>query len=378
MVDLQSISIDNIAQLKKLVDDIADADTSVITQDIISDLIEAKQSEVYILPVAHHSVASAIKTQQILEKRKPSVIFVEMASDLQDLIQDIKECEPPVAFNAINYGIASLDPQKVSSFKAPLTDFSGEYQAILYGIKHKIPVIFVDLSCEARIVKMVELLDAKQKEFIVETGDIKPSRNEFVSTLVQNTSTNNFSEFWLNVMESSLLAANFGQYRLQMFFIGSLFRRLGHDHRESQLLDFRDQAMWKNISIYVNDHGINPNDTIFICGASHAVPVVKEFGRISNSTKQRVKTSKWHYGILNSSYAEIDQQFNEYPGTTAEKEKLWGTYKSVKPGSKITINNFSYDKLLPWAVDITKLARKHGYITSTADAIAIVDIYYKL
>ena len=370
--------MNNLAKLKELVVDIANENSSSLLQDIVQDLTEAKGSDIYILPVAHHSVASAIKTQQILEKRKPKVIFLELPTDYQELIKDLKHCNMPVALNAINYGIPLIAPNQINSFKAPITEFSAEFQAIKYGQTHNIPVVLVDLTCEERLRKTAELHQTEGGLFTLEMGDIKPSKERFVTKLVENTSTSNFSEFWSNIMEASLLAASFGQYRLQMFFIGSLFRRMGHEFPRNKILDVRDKTMWTNMANYLQDNTLNPDDAIFICGASHAVPVVKEFGKISHTGSIPAIINKWHYGILVSSYADIDEQFYEFPGTTFEKDRLWKTYKSIKPGGNISIKSFSHEKLMKWAVDITKLARNHGYTTSTADSIAIIEIYYQL
>lgn len=155
---------------------------------------------------------------------------------------------------------------------------------------------------------------------------------------------------------------------------------------------------------------IAPNEAIYICGAAHSASDVAEFGVANDTIWQEIPErteTKWLYGLIPSSFAAIEYQFNHPAGTVSLAEATWK--KSLKvsnlkpfviekpekkqkaqankttdvysPPSPTALTTFltrppefaeaDTEQLLQWCADIVALARKNGYLASTADAIAI-------
>jgi hypothetical protein len=171
--------------------------------------------------------------------------------------------------------------------------------------------------------------------------------------------------------------------------------------------------MWTRIKDYLRDHKIQPSEAMYICGAIHAVSDVEEFGTTTSLTWEippRTSTA-WLYGLIPSSYSAIEHQFRHPAGTITLAEETWRKglevfnlkSKTHKIGAKAKapskkaaplpttapavtqdsgqLYNFltrppelayaDESQLLNWSVEIVKLARKNGYLATTADSIAV-------
>lgn len=169
---------------------------------------------------------------------------------------------------------------------------------------------------------------------------------------------------------------------------------------------------------YLAQHKIDPRDALHICGAIHSVSDVEEYGSANPNVwdiPPRTNTV-WLYGLIPSSYTAIDWQFNFPAGTVTLADAAWdksqrglniqsftlaktaaprgkGKEKKspAKPAATValappaengdTLLNYltrapqlaseDEEQLLAWCVGVTDLARKNGYLASTADSIAV-------
>lgn len=169
--------------------------------------------------------------------------------------------------------------------------------------------------------------------------------------------------------------------------------------------------MWTRIKSHLAANDIAPEEAIYVCGAAHSASQVAEFGvdsAVSYDIPPRTGTS-WLYGLLPSSYAAIEWQFGHPAGSASLAEDRWrkelkrqdltpwrldkggdAKAKGVRrararapdaeaAGSRL----WSYlrdppraleedaEALLQWCVRIVASARKHGYLSTTANSIAI-------
>jgi hypothetical protein len=195
--------------------------------------------------------------------------------------------------------------------------------------------------------------------------------------------------------------------------VASLLRRLGRKDEDTQTDRLRERFMWTRMKDYLNEHRIAPGEALHICGAIHAVSDVEEYGAKSPARWEIPPRSDtaWMYGLLPSSYRAIDWQFKFPPGTVTLSEAHWDKSKralNLKPftmgkGSKnkgatrtgetvsgkpqaaaadpaqlleyltkpYALAEEDHEQLLGWCVGIVNLARRNGYVSSTADAIAV-------
>ncbi|MDR8414473.1 DUF5682 family protein [Nonomuraea sp. 3-1Str] len=101
---------------------------------------------VSVLGVRHHGPGSARAVREELRRLRPDAILVEGPPEADPLVALAPELEPPVALLAHVPGAPS------SAAFWPFARFSPEWQAILYGTAHGVPVRFCDLPAAHSLV----------------------------------------------------------------------------------------------------------------------------------------------------------------------------------------------------------------------------------
>jgi hypothetical protein len=253
----------------------------------------------------------------------------------------------------------------------------------------------------------------------VEIGSLVPTHERFCRILLKNARVSHYSEWWDQFVEEAIIDGDYAVYRQVMFLIGSLFHRLGTAAADIRRDELRERHMWTRIKQYLRDNSVDPRDTLYICGAAHAASRVPEFGVESHllwDIPPRSETA-WHYGLIPSSYGAICHQFGHPPGAVTLDEARWRKglarqglrafslksrrkedvtskpkrrAKSAVPVAAIpapaAANDAGLraylqdapkpiesdeDALLQNCVKIVDLARRHGYLASAADSIAV-------
>ncbi len=159
----------------------------------------------------------------------------------------------------------------------------------------------------------------------IEIGSLVPTIQEFHEFLQKNARVQHFSEWWDQYVEEAIIDGSLATYRQVMFLIGSLFRRLGTDQRNREEDELRERFMWTRMKQHLRDSKIDPRDAIYICGAAHSASHVEEFGVKSAAMwdiPPRTET-QWLYGILPSSYRSIEHQFAHPHGAVTLAEARW-------------------------------------------------------
>ena len=410
---------------------------------LVDDVQRASAEPLEIFPVCHHSPAAALHVIRRLGQQPPRVIFMEMCEDMRPLLDKLRDCKLPVALQAFA-GQTDAFPASWTplSVVAPFTEFSAEYQAIVYALENPATeLVFVDRSVdhifqwmpqeenalEERLNKDPEQDDAPAAEaeekppmhgaaLGVQMGGLEPTFEQFHDFLLKNARVRFFAEWWDQYVEQAVVGGDYANYRQVMFLVGSLLRRLGRkpkDHEEDRQ---RERYMWTRMKEYLEEHKIAPQDALYICGAIHAVSDVEEYGTANPQRWEVPPKTKtvWLYGLIPSSYAAIDWQFRLPPGsvtladaswdknqralgvkpfalakagaTKAKPKKATKVVAAPPPASPTNSDNgdlVSYltrppqlvaedeEQLLAWSVGVVELARKNGYLATTADSIAV-------
>jgi hypothetical protein len=425
---------------------------------MVGDVERAARERLEIIPVAHHSPASAIHMVQRLRRRPPRVVFMEMCEDLIGPAASLADASLPVALQAFAAESSAFPASWAPlSVVAPLTESSAEYQAIAFAAGNpEVELVFVDRSVD-HVFQALPQTEEGLAEALpeghddgehdeegegaalhgsavgVELGAILPSFGEFLDFLLANARVNHFSEWWSLYVEQPTLGASYETYRRVMFLVGSLIRRLGttRDNLESDRM--RERYMWTRMKDHLSARKVAPEDAIYICGAAHAASDVPEFG-IGSPERWDIPPrtgTAWLYGMLPSSFSAIELQFAHPRGTVSLAAETWKKAlgalrlepfklsagktgrarksaaklaKPARPGrparARKTASNASasaapqsaadspgelmsfltrppalieqdQEQLLSWCVGVVDLARKNGYLASTADSIAI-------
>ncbi|MFI0480935.1 DUF5682 family protein [Actinomadura sp. 9N215] len=401
-----------------------------ILAGLVDDVDRALREELEIFPVCHHSPASALAMARRLREKQPQVIYLELCEDLRPLLDELRNCRLPVALQAFASELDGFpQDQAPLSVVAPITEASAEYQAIAYALDTPdVELVLVDRSSDH--VFQWEPLDRPDESPVrasedeedgalhgdavgIEIGDLRPGFTELEEHLLRHGKVRHWSEWWDQYVEQPLTGADHDTYRQVMVLIGSLFRRLrpGGDRRLATDED-RERYMWTRIRDHLASSGADPSRCLHVCGAFHAASRVEQFGLRSTASfdiAPRTAT-RWQYGLIPSSHSAIEAQFGLAPGSVSIAATTWekalkrtrdkpfrlagqrGTRKTAAPkppalapsapvadrlsgflSNAPAPDGLDEAELLGWCVDIVRLARRNGYLSSTADAIAVFE-----
>ncbi|RMI32586.1 DUF5682 family protein [Nocardia stercoris] len=398
----------------------ADAAADILA-GIVDDVDRALSEELEIFPVCHHSPASALAMVRRLREKQPAVIYLELCEDLRPVVDELRNCKLPVALQAFAGDVAGHPAELAPlSVIAPITESSAEYQAIAYALDTPgVELVLVDRSTdhvfqwaprEERFAPEAEPADAEQLHgdaVGLEIGDLRPRFAELEQFLLHHGKVRHWSEWWDQYVEQPLVGADYDTYRQVLVLIGSLFRRL---RRGSTAVDEdRERYMWTRMREHLAATGTDPARCLYVCGAAHAASRVEQFGLAATAEFEispRTETV-WHYGIVPSSHSAIEAQFGSAGGSVSIAAATWakalrrnklspfqlagqpGTGTAALPAitvpTRVTdqlteflsrppaLDPLDEAELREWSVDIVRLARRNGYLASTADAIAIYE-----
>lgn len=393
----------------------------------VQDVERAMREPLDIFPVCHHSPASALHMVRRLQTQPPKVIYMELCEDMLPLIENLRDCKLPVALQAFAAESSTLPPDALPVMVvAPLTEASAEYQAIAYCLTHpETELVFVDRAVDyifqwdddwKRDLEQLEAEDETVEQenaglhgtaVGVTVGELKPTFDEFLHFLLRNSNTRYFAEWWDQYVERTIINADYATYKQVMVLVGSLLRHLGRRSEDVRVDLLRERYMWTRIKQHMRQHDIQPHEAMYICGAAHVGSEVEEFGTSRTLIWELPPhtDTRWLYGLIPSSFAAIERQFSHPAGTVSLAEGTWDKSlkaEKIKPFDlkkpdasprKPTLREMTRnphvlaefltqppayaaadkEQLLQWCVQIVALARKNGYLASTADSIAIYE-----
>jgi hypothetical protein len=405
-----------------------------ILSGLVDDVDRALREPLEIFPVCHHSPASALAMIRRLRQKQPKVVYLELCEDLQPLLTELRHCRLPVALQAF---ASELDdfPKDWGplSVVAPITEASAEYQAIAYALETPgVELVLVDRSSDhifqwqsaraadpARADSDAAADDDSTAELHgdavgVEIGDLRPRFAQLEEHLLRHGKVRHWSEWWDQYVEQPLAGADHETYRQVMVLIGSLFRRLApHEDARYAGDEDRERYMWTRIRAHLEATGTDRADCLYICGAFHAASRVDEFGSEPGTPDFQITPptgTDWQYGLIPSSHSAIEAQFGLAQGSVSIAAATWQkallgsrippfqlhgqkgsrkrAVKALPPAAAdapVDDRLSGYlaaapaqvgldaDELRGWCVDIVRLARRNGYLASTADAIAVFE-----
>ncbi|WP_430783447.1 DUF5682 family protein [Actinoplanes sp. G11-F43] len=398
-----------------------------ILAGIVDDVDHALREPLEIFPVCHHSPASALAMLRRLRAKQPTVIYLELCEDLRPLLTELRNCRLPVALQAFASELDGFPKESAPlSVIAPITEASAEYQAIAYALDTPgVELVLVDRSTDHVFQWQPDVsspADTPEPEedlhgdaVGVEIGDLRPRFAELEEHLLHHGRVRHWSEWWDQYVEQPLAGADHDTYRQVMVLIGSLFRRLApRDTRRFASDEDRERYMWTRIREHLAASGADPADCLYICGAFHAASRVPEAGSAPGTPDFAITPrtgTTWLYGLIPSSHSAIESQFGLAPGSVSIAAATWqkqlgrrrltpfrldgqkGAGRRAKKalpapvaaGAEVTdqlsgylagpptLDGLDEEELRGWCVDIVRLARRNGYLSSTADAIAVFE-----
>jgi hypothetical protein len=406
-----------------------------ILAGLVADVERALAEPLEIFPVCHHSPASALAMLRRLQDKQPKVVYLELCEDMTPLLAELRNCRLPVAMQAFASQLDGF-PQEWGplSVVAPITEASAEYQVISYALQTPgVELVLVDRSADhvfqwlpreeppppsAEDAEPREEADLHGDAVGVQIGDLRPRFAELERYLLHHGKVRHWSEWWDQYVEQPLGGADYTTYRQVMVLIGSLFRRLNGDPHRLAVDEDRERYMWTRMRDHRAASTVDASQCLYVCGAFHAASRVAEFG-VAGATTFEIPprtSTKWLYGVIPSSHSAIEAQFGLAPGSVSVAAASWAKSltrskltpyrfaehaKPPKPvkataarasvpastpvpgekndallgllGSPPLLDTLDEDELRGWSVEIVRAARRHGYLASTADAIAVFE-----
>ncbi|WP_433119570.1 hypothetical protein [Micromonospora sp. CA-246542] len=406
-----------------------------ILAGMVDDVDRALGEPLEIFPVCHHSPASALAMVRRLRAKQPRVIYLELCEDLQPLLGELRNCRLPVAVQAFASELSGFPADwGPLSVVAPITEASAEYQAIAYALETPgVELVLVDRSTDhvfqwsprdqptgASSSNGPTATGAEPglhgDAVGVEIGDLRPRFAELEAYLLHHGKVRHWSEWWDQYVERPLADADHDTYRQVMVLIGSLFRRLRPaDADRLDRDEDRERYMWTRMRQHLATSGVDPADCLYVCGAFHAASRVEQFGLGSAADDFEITPrtdTRWRYGLIPSSHSAIEAQFGLASGSVSIAAATWAkevrrhglspyqlggqrtTAVRGRRGRVTTVpspagpvddrltgflaapprpDGLDEAELRGWCVDIVRLARRNGYLASTADAIAVFE-----
>jgi hypothetical protein len=408
-----------------------------ILTGLVDDVDRTLREGLEIFPVCHHSPAAAVAMARRLRAKQPRVIYLELCEDLQPLLGELTNCTLPVALQAYASELDGFPAEwGPLSVIAPITEASAEYQVIAYAattpgvelvcVDHSTDHVFQQKPHEPAAARPQPDESALHGDAVgVQLGDLRPRFAELEAFLLHHGKVRHWSEWWDQYVEQPLVGADHETYRQVMVLTGSLFRRLTPDPARLAEDETRERHMWTRIRAHRESSTVDTDDCLYVCGAFHAASRVEQFGVASTAAYEIAPrtASNWLYGLIPSSHSAIEAQFGLAPGSVSIAAATWsratsgrggvrpyrlgsaksGTAKkaaaprAAKPGTTSATGAASAsrepagdmlsdflvapsrpggldeDELRGWCVDLVRLARRNGYLASTADAIAMYE-----
>ncbi len=375
----------------------------------------------YILGVRHHGPGSARSVLNALQQLQPDCILVEGPPDANERIAQLShaEIEPPIAL-LINTPVQKDERPRAVFY--PFAEFSPEWQALQFALKHQIHTEFMDLACQHRFAlekqaeetrRAVEAENADsdneqtdesgnenvdkdlssehasedenvqdEAETEIEISDEERKflqyRHDPIALLAHQAGYQDSERFWEHLVEQQPHAGDMFQSINEAMaeirdYLNSLNPHIEAD--EEQLLEQYREASMRKIIRQAQKQGFER--IVVICGAWHAPALVdlkstlKEDNQLLKGlSKTKIESAwiAWTHGRLHrqSGYGAGIQAVGWYA-------HLWKHYQQALEGN-IDAEKISID----WLSQFANALREAGHDASSAQIIDATQLIQSL
>ncbi len=374
----------------------------------------------YILGVRHHGPGSARSVLNALQQLQPDCILVEGPPDANERIAQLShaEIEPPIAL-LINTPVQKDERPRAVFY--PFAEFSPEWQALQFALKHQIHTEFMDLACQHRFAlekqaedtrlateaevnadseneqadesvneKIEDDLsseDASKGENVQDEAEIEISdeerkflqyRHDPIALLAHQAGYQDSERFWEHLVEQQPHAGDMFQSINEAMaeirdYLNSLNPHTEAD--EEQLLEQYREASMRKIIRQAQKQGFER--IVVICGAWHAPALVdlKSTLKDDNQLLKGLPKTKIESAWIAWTHGRLHRQSGYGAGIQAVGwyAHLWKHYQQALEGH-IDAEKISID----WLSQFANALREAGHDASSAQIIDATQLIQSL
>jgi hypothetical protein len=318
---------------------------------------------IHILGIRHHGVGSAKNVREALHSLSPDMILIEGPPEAESILSWVahSDMNPPVALLAYN-----TDVPKQAAFY-PFAVFSPEWQALLYGDQHQVPVRMMDLPLSHKFA--LELAHKQLVKEVTTESDLNADEallpeklssevHDPLSALSQIAGYSDRELWWEHHFEQKYLnGESTGHFEAIMLAIDAL-REPGKDDFKMPNQDrdnLREAFMRRIIRQAIAE---NNQKIVIVCGAWHA-PALR-------NTDTTVKSDE----MLLKGLPKVKVSTSWIPWTNTRLSWNSGYGAGIEsPGWYEHLWNHPEDQGIHWLTRVARLFRKKKMDVSTAHVI---------
>ena len=241
-----------------------------------------------IFGVRHLSPGASWHLNRYLDEIKPKCVLIEGPSDAGDILRNMadKRVKPPIALMAYTIELP------VETVLYPFADYSPEYQAVVWAVKRKADLRFIDLPSDI----ILKLKQERSSEYLSdEKKEYYRYHNGLYERLSVSTGEDDYESYWERNFEHNL---NKDSYREGLSLQSEQIRMLVADEEyhatpsEFAYNLIREAHMRREIQRAIAD-GFSPRDIVVIVGAYHVSGIRGDLPPMSDNelaTLPRVNT----------------------------------------------------------------------------------------
>ena len=281
-----------------------------------------------IFGVRHLSPGAAYHLLRYLDEKKPSCILIEGPSDATALIPDMagKGVRPPVAMLAYTTALP------IETVLYPFALYSPEYQAILWGIRRRAELRFIDLPTDI-LLKLRQGRRADKDDALAD--EFYRFQNELYDKLARHYDEDDYESFWERNFEHNL---NEDSFREGLNLQSAQIRELLADREyEAAPRDFshnqvREAYMRREILRAAAD-GFKPEKTVVVVGAYHTSGIDGELPPMSDKELKAIPRTVAQMTLMPYSYFRLSSRTGYGAGNRAPHyfELMWEAMRNGNP-----------------------------------------------
>lgn len=279
-----------------------------------------------IFGVRHLSAAAAWHLLQYLEAKKPKCILIEGPADANHILPNlsIKGVKPPLAL------LAYTTELPIETVLYPFAEYSPELQAILWGLKQKKEIRFIDLPSDI-LLKLRQQDKAENKE---EAAAFYRYHNGLYEELAVKYQEEDYESYWERNFEHNLndhtfregLAAQSGNIRSMV--IDQELEAVPYDYSYNWV---REAHMRMEIEKAIAD-GFKPEEIVIVVGAYHVAGINTDLPPMTAAELKNIPRANTQITLMPYSYHRLSSRTGYGAGNKAPYyfEMMWQSIQANK------------------------------------------------